>query len=87
MRAQKTIRLPRPKELQSNKLEDIQEYFRKLTEELDKAWRLLFQDVTTTGSVTFLLESVRWRIISVGDNLEVQKKISGVWTTMGKWSE
>lgn len=34
-----------PKELTSNKLSDIQEHFRRWREELDKQWRLLFQDV------------------------------------------
>lgn len=47
MRAKNTIRLPRPKDLQSNKLKDIQEYFRVFFDELDKAYRLLWQDVAT----------------------------------------
>ena len=87
MRTKKTLRLPRSKELKSNKLEDIQNHLQLLYDELDKAWRLIFQDVTTRESQDFVLTGVRWRIVSVGDNLEVQKKISGIWTTMGKWSE
>lgn len=47
MRAKSSLRLPRPKDLKSNKLEDIQDHLRKLYEELDKAWRLLWQDVST----------------------------------------
>lgn len=45
MRAKKTLKLPSPKELRSNKLEDIQNHFRLLSEELDKAWRLLHGDL------------------------------------------
>lgn len=45
MRARRALNFPRPRELTSNKLADIQEYFRRLQEELDKQWRLLFQDV------------------------------------------
>jgi len=45
MRAKKILRLPRPKELTSNKLEDIQEHLRKLYDEIDRAWRLLWQDI------------------------------------------
>jgi hypothetical protein len=45
MRARKALKLPRPKELTSNKLEAIQDHFRLWREEMDKQWRLLFQDV------------------------------------------
>lgn len=45
MRAKKTLRLPRPRDLKSNKKEDLQDHLRLLYEELDKAWRLLWQDV------------------------------------------
>lgn len=45
MRARKSLNLPRPKDLQSNKLEDIQNHLRLLYEELIKQWQLLFQDV------------------------------------------
>lgn len=46
MRARRTLNLPMPKELTTNKLEGIQEYLRRLQDELDKQWRLLYQDVT-----------------------------------------
>jgi len=36
-----------PKALTSNKLEDIQEHFRKINEALDKQYRLLWQDTAT----------------------------------------
>ena len=94
MRAKKSLHLPRPKELQSNKLEDIQEHFRLLTEELDKTYRLLWQDAATIqvdddNWVYFGNKDVNgtWRMGGVGNNLEVQKRISGTWTKMGKWSE
>ena len=45
MRARKALKLPRPKDLRSNKLEDIQNILRLILDELDKQWRLLFQDV------------------------------------------
>ncbi len=48
MRAKKSLTgLPRPRDLRSNKLEDIQEFFRRAFDELDTQWRKLFQDVTT----------------------------------------
>lgn len=47
MRARKALNLPRPRDLKSNKLEDLQDYFRLLFEEIDKQWRLLFQDIVT----------------------------------------
>lgn len=45
MRARKSLKLQRPKDLRSNKVEDIQNHLRLLYEELDKQWRLLYQDV------------------------------------------
>ena len=47
MRAKKSLSLPMPEALKSNKLEDIKEHFRLLTENLDKGYRLLYQDVAT----------------------------------------
>jgi len=28
-----------------------------------------------------------WRIIKLGDNIELQKKVSGTWTKMALWAE
>lgn len=84
MRAKKTLRLPRPKELQSNKLEDIQNHFRLYYEALDKAWRSMFADLIYDEDK---FTSTKWRLIEDGENMLVQKKIGGTWTTIGTWSE
>lgn len=83
-----------PKELKSNKLADIQEYLRLLTEELNKAYRLLWQDASTIqiaddNWVYFGNKDVNgsWRMGIVGNTFEVQKRISENWERMGKWSE
>ena len=94
MRAKKSLHLPRPEELKSNNLEDIKEHFRLLKEELDKAYRLLWQDAATIqvdedNRVYFGNKDVNgsWRMGIVGNTFEVQKRISGTWERMGKWSE
>ena len=94
MRAPKTIRLPRPKDLKSNKVEDIQNFLEVFFNELDKIYRLLWQDAATIqvdedNWVYFGNKDVNgtWRMGGVGNNLEVQKRISGTWKRMGKWSE
>ena len=64
-RAEKTIPLPRAKDLKSNKLKDIQNYLRILNEAIDKAYRLTFQDIailkpgTAAGQVLFW-DGFRW---------------------------
>lgn len=47
MLAKKALDLPRSRDLRSNRLEDIQEMFRLVFEELDEQWRLIHQDVST----------------------------------------
>ena len=47
MQARKSLQLPRPGDLQSMKLPDLQKYFGRLQEELDKQYRLMFQDINT----------------------------------------
>ena len=47
MRAKNALDLPRPRELQSNKVEDIQDILEKAFSALDTQWRLLHQDVGT----------------------------------------
>lgn len=47
MRARQTLKLPRARDLKSARLEDVQNMFRLIIEELDKQWRLLHQDVST----------------------------------------
>lgn len=86
MRAKSSLRLPRAKELQSNKLEDIQEHLRKLYEELDKQWRLLFQDVSTIqvdadGFIYFGGKDTEgsWRIGRVGNDWQMRRYESGTY--------
>lgn len=93
MRAPKSIRLPRPKDLKSNGLEDVREILRKTFEELDRVYRLLWQDVSvievdddgwiyfgnknSTGSV---------RIGRDGTDWVVQHYITGTYTERMKTS-
>lgn len=64
-RAEKTINLPRAKDLKSNKLEDIQTHLGVLYDALDKAYRLTFQDIyilkpgTAVGQIAFW-DGFRW---------------------------
>ena len=86
MRAKSSLRLPRAKELQSNKLEDIQDHLEKLYEELDKAWKLLWQDVSTIqvdddGWIYFGGKDTdgTWRVGRVNNNWEMQRRESGTY--------
>lgn len=88
MRAKKTLRLPRPRDLKSNKKEDIQDHLRLLYEELDKAWRLLWQDVAVIqidddGWLYFGGKDTNgtWRIGRSGDNLITERRESGAYVT------
>ena len=49
MRAKKALSesLPKPKELKTNKVEDIQNYLQIFIDVIDKQWRLLAGDVST----------------------------------------
>lgn len=68
MRAPKTLQLLKPKELKSNKLEDLQEHFRRLNEELDRAYKLLKDDMESGG-----WQTAHWRIIEdSNENLKHQ---------------
>ena len=93
MRARKSLKLPSHKDLKSNKLEDIQNYLRLLNEELDRQWRLLWEDANTlqvdgdnwiyfggknqTGSI---------RIGQSGTDWVVQHLIAGTYTERMKSS-
>lgn len=84
MQLAKSLTIPElPKELD----EPTRKVFRKLFENLQRQHRNIRNDIVTMESANFVLAGVRWRIKIVDSNLEVQKKISGTWTTMGKWSE
>ena len=64
-RAEKTIGLPRARDLKSNKLKDIQDHLSVLYDALDKSYRLTFQDIailkpgTAAGQVLFW-DGFRW---------------------------
>ena len=86
MRAKSSLSLPRPKELTSTNLEDIQEHFRKINEAIDKAYRLLWQDTATiqVGSAGWIYfggidVDGSWRIGRVGNNWEMQRHEAGAY--------
>lgn len=86
MRAKKSLSLPMPEALTSNKLEDIKEHFKKLTEAIDKGYRLLWQDTATIqvdedGWIYFGEKDTdgSWRIGRVDNNWEMQRRESGTY--------
>ncbi len=88
MRARKALNLPRPKDLKSNSLEDIQNILRLLFEEIDSQWRLLFQDVSTIqvdsgGFIYFGGKDTlgTWRLGRIGADWVLQHQT----TTVGTW--
>lgn len=91
MRAKKSlISLPRPKELRSNRLEDIQDFLQRAFDELDRQWKLLWQDVSTIevdpdGWIYFGGKDVdgSWRVGRVGNNWEMQRRESGTYVKKG----
>ena len=83
--------LPKARELQSNKVEDIQDFLDRMIRELDKQWRLLHQDVSTIQLDTdgFLYFGNKdtlgtWRIGRSGADwvLEHQTTTVGTWITV-----
>ena len=86
MQARKTLQLPKPKDLKQNTLEATQEFFDKVIKELDKQWRLIWQDSHTIqiDSDVFLYWGGKdtdgsWRFGRVGDTLVLQFRSSGTW--------
>ncbi len=84
MKAKSSLSLPMPKELISNKLEDIQEHFRKINEAIDKQYRLLWQDTATiqVGEDDWIYfggidVDGSWRVGRVGTNWEMQRYEAG----------
>lgn len=72
MRAPKILDLPRPKELKSNKVEDIQDFFRRIIEEFDRAYKLLKDDMESGG-----WQTAHWRITEdSNENLKHQYRAS-----------
>lgn len=88
MQARSSLNLPSAKTLQSNSKEAIQDWARKLVLELDKQYRLLYQDINVPQIdadkfITFGGKDTdgSWRIGRSGDNLITQRRESGVWVT------
>lgn len=86
MRAKKSLGLPRPKDLKTNKLEDIQNHFRLFREELDKQYRLLWQDVAvfqvdTDGAIYFGGKDTdgTWRLVRSGNDWNMERRESGTY--------
>jgi len=77
MQLAKSLNVPElPKELD----EKTRKVFRKLFENLQSQHRQIRNDIN-------LDITSNWRFVEDGENLLLQKKISGVWTTIGEWSE
>ncbi|KKN73167.1 hypothetical protein LCGC14_0403400 [marine sediment metagenome] len=88
MRARRTLKLRSDKDLKSNRLSDIQNEFRLLYEELDKQYRLLWEDVNTIqvdgdGWIYFGGKNVTGsaRIGLVGTDWVCQHFIAGTYTS------
>ncbi|KKN74432.1 hypothetical protein LCGC14_0390520 [marine sediment metagenome] len=88
MRSRPALKLPMPRELTTNKVGDIQDHFRLWREEMDKQWRLLFQDVAviqvdTDGWIYFGGKDVTGsaRIGLVGTDWVCQHYIAGAYAS------
>jgi len=91
MKAKSSLKsvLPLAKELRSNNLTDIQNFLARIIDELDRQWRLLWQDATTIqvdadGFIYFGGQDTdgSWRIGRSGDDWILQYRHSGAWTTV-----
>lgn len=90
MIAPKTIRLPRPRELQSNNLTDIQIHLEKLNHEIISYLRYLRQDVTTIqvdddGWIYFGGKDTNgsWRIGRSGTAWNAERREAGAYVAKG----
>ncbi len=88
MRAKKTLGLPRARDLKSNSLTDLQNFFDLILRELDKQWRLIHGDVATPqleadGFFYFGNKDTlgSWRIGRIGADWVLQHQT----TTLGTW--
>ncbi|MCK5644453.1 MAG: hypothetical protein KAJ19_26875 [Gammaproteobacteria bacterium] len=88
MQARKSLNLPRPADLKSNKLKDIQDWLQRYAEEHDKQYRLMFQDINTIqvdidNHIYFGGKNTEgsWRQGRDGNNFVTQRLESGVWVT------
>jgi len=94
MISKKSLSLPMPEALKSNKLEDIKEHFRLMTEELDRAYRLLWQDtamiqVAEDGWIYFGGKDTdgSWRIGRSGNNWNMERREAGAYVAKGAATE
>ena len=90
MRTKNTLKLPKPKELQSTKLEDIQDYFERIFKELSNTHRLLWQDVAVfqvdkDGFIYFGNKDTdgSWRLGTVSGDFLTQHRENGKWISRG----
>ena len=90
MRAPKSLagRLPKAKELKSNKLSDVQDFFERVIDEVDRGYKLLFQDIATIqldadGYLYFGNKDTlgTWRIGRDGADYVLEHQT----TTLGTW--
>jgi hypothetical protein len=59
-KAKKTLRLPRARDLESNDLKSIQNHLKILYEELDRAYRLTFDDIAILQPGTAVGQILYW---------------------------
>lgn len=86
MKAKKSLSLPMPEELKSNKLQDIKDYLQQFYEALDSSYKKLYQDmaeiqVDSDGWIYFGGKDTdgSWRIGRVDNNWDMQRRESGTW--------
>lgn len=92
MQAKKSLLgLARPQELKSNKLGDIQVFLGRWRDEIDRQWRLLWQDVSTIqvdsdGYIYFGAKTTEgsWRIGRDGADWVLDHLESGTWVNASK---
>ena len=94
MKSKSSLSLPMPKDLTSNKLEDIQEHFRKINEAIDKQYRLLWQDTATiqVGSDGWIYfggmdTDGTWRIGRSGNDWNMERREAGTYVAKGAATE
>ncbi len=59
-KARKTLQLPSGRDLKSNRLKDLQDYLQIILDELDRAYKLTFQDIAIIGPGTAVGQCIFW---------------------------
>lgn len=77
----KTLRIP---DVERIKDPETREVIRELLTELESQHRQLYNDLRVTDAVYMRVNGVDWRLTVLGNDLLMQKKISGTWTTKAK---